>query len=111
MLKTAITATAILVAGTAMASANSIENRQERQYDRIEAGRENGSITWLEGLRLRAEQRHIARVDEYLEDANGHLSKSNWRAVHRLQNEASEHIQEAKDNDHYRPWWLPRVGR
>jgi hypothetical protein len=59
MLKTAITATAMLIASTAMASADGVQNRQERQYDRIEAGRENGSITWLEGLRLRAEQRHV----------------------------------------------------
>ena len=43
MLKTAITATAFLIAGTAMASADNVENRQDRQYHRIETGRENGS--------------------------------------------------------------------
>jgi len=111
MLKTAITATAFLIAGTAIASADSIENRQDRQYNRIEVGRENGSITWLEGLRLRAEQRHVASVEAYLRDGHGHLSSSNWLAVHRLQNQASADIREAKDNNHYRPWWLPRVGR
>ena len=110
MLKTAITATAILIASTAMASADSVQNRQERQYDRIEAGRENGSITWLEGLRLRAEQRRVSKVAEYLRDGDGHFSGGNGLAVRRLQNQASADIQDAKDNNHYRVWWLPRVG-
>jgi hypothetical protein len=111
VLKTAITATAFLIAGTAIASADSVENRQDRQYHRIEVGRENGSITWLEGLRLRAEQRHVSSVAAYLRDGDGHFSGANGLAVRRIQNQASEDIQEAKDNNHYRPWWLPRVGR
>lgn len=111
MLKTAFAASALLIAGTTMASADSVERRQERQYDRIEAGRENGSITWLEGLRLRAEQRHVSKVADYLRDGDGHYSGGNGLAVRKLQNEASEDIREAAENNHYRPWWLPRVGR
>ena len=111
MLKTAITATAFLIAGTAIASADNVENRQDRQYHRIDVGRENGSITWLEGLRLRAEQRHVAKVAAYLRDEDGHYSGGNGLAVRRLQNQASADIQDAKDNNHYRVWWLPRVGR
>jgi hypothetical protein len=111
MRKTAITATAMLIAGTAAASADSVQNRQDRQYHRIEVGRENGSVTWLEGLRLRAEQRHVSSVAAYLRDGDGHFSGGNGLAVQRLQNQASADIQDAKDNNHYRPWWLPRVGR
>ncbi len=33
MLKTAFAASALLIAGTTMASADSVERRQERQYD------------------------------------------------------------------------------
>ena len=110
MFRTAISAAAILVGTTAMASADSVQNRQGRQYDRIEAGRENGSITWLEGLRLRAEQRHVSKVATYLRDGDGHFSGGNGLAVRRLQNQASADIQEAADNYHYRLRWLPRVG-
>ena len=111
MLKTAITAAAFLIAGTAMASADSVQDRQDRQAHRIEVGRENGSITWLEGLKLRAEQRHVASVADYLRDGDGHYSGGNGLAVKRLQNQASADIQDAKDNNRFRPWFLPRVGR
>jgi len=110
MLKTAMSAAAILVATTAMASADGVQYRQARQSDRIEAGRETGSITWLEGLKLRAEQRHVAKVADYLRDGDGHYSGGNGLAVRRLQNQASADIQDAKDNNRYRVWWLPRVG-
>jgi hypothetical protein len=111
MLKTIVSAAGILFAVTATASANSIEDRQLRQYGRIEEGRQDGSITWREGLKLRSEQQRIKRIEEYLEDRHGRLSKSNRRYLNHLQNEASEGIESAKDNGHYRPSWLPRVGR
>jgi GTP1/Obg family GTP-binding protein len=111
MFRTALSAVTLLVVTTSIASANSIDDRQLRQYGRIEEGREDGSITWREGLRLRTEQHRIATLEEALKDRHGHLTKRNWRFLHRLQNDASEHIEAAKDNDHYRPTWLPRVGR
>jgi hypothetical protein len=110
MFRTAMSAAAILVAMTAAASADRVQNRQAQQSDRIEAGRETGSITWLEGLKLRAEQRHVARVADYLRDGDGHYSGGNGLAVQRLQNKASADIQDAKNNGRYRLWWLPRVG-
>jgi hypothetical protein len=111
MLKTIVSAAGILVAVTATASANGVEDRQLHQYGRIEEGRQDGSITWREGLKLRSEQQRIKRIEEYLEDRRGRLSKSSQRYLNHLQNEASEDIEAAKDNGHYRPSWLPRVGR
>ena len=111
MLKHSILAASALVAMSFAADANNIDERQTYQYGRIEQGRQDGSITWREGLRLRAEQRHIARMKEYLEDGHGRLSRSNARGLRAMQNDASGDIGYAKDNGRYRPNWLPRVGK
>ena len=103
------TATA-LIATTAVASAASINDRQEYQADRIEQGRKTGKITWTEGLKLRAEQKRIANKEaQYKSD--GYLSKSERRSLRYLQNDASEHIADEKTDGRRRAWWLPRVGK
>ena len=56
----------VLTLAPATAMANSIDNRQARQADRIEQGRQTGSVTWTEGIKLRAEQRKIARTEAKL---------------------------------------------
>ena len=110
MNKIILAAATAFIATTAAASADTIERRQERQADRIEHGRETGKITWTEGLKLRAEQRRIARTEaEYRE--KGYLTRSERRDLRNMQNEASEHIYEKKHNGWYRAWWAPRVGR
>ena len=110
MLKTAFVASAMLMTTTAVATVDSIEDRQLYQYGQIEKGRQDGAITWREGLRLRAEQLHITRVKEAVQE-DGLLTKRNRRLLRQLQNEAAEHIEEARYNDHYRVDGLPRVGR
>ena len=58
-------AAAIVAATTATASAHSvrkIDRSLDRQAETIEQGRRTGQITWREGLKLRAEQREIARL-------------------------------------------------
>jgi Spy/CpxP family protein refolding chaperone len=103
------TATA-LIATTAVASAASINDRQEYQANRIEQGRKTGKITWTEGLKLRAEQKRIANKEaQYKSD--GYLSKSERRSIRYMQNEASEHIADEKSDSRRRVWWLPRVGK
>ena len=110
MNKIALIATGLLIATSAAASANSIEATKERQADRIEHGRETGKITWTEGLRLRAEQRRIARAEvEYKE--KGYMTSSERRDLRNRQEEAAEHINEEKNNGWSRVWWLPRVGK
>jgi hypothetical protein len=99
-----------LVATTAAASADTISRRQEYQSDRIEQGRKTGSITWTEGLKLRAEQKRIARTEEAYRD-KGYLTRSDRRDLRGMQNEASAHIAQKKNNSWYRAWWAPRVGK
>jgi hypothetical protein len=110
MNRVAVIAISLLVAGTAAASAASVNQRQEYQADRIEQGRESGKITWTEGLKLRAEQRRIARTEaEFRSD--GYLNKSERRVLKDMQDDASEHISSEKHDDWRRAWWLPRFGR
>ena len=110
MNKIALIATGLLVATSAAASAHNIDATRDRQADRIEHGRETGKITWTEGLRLRAEQRRIARTEAAYE-AKGYMTKSEHRTIRTLQEDAAEHITEEKSNGWRRLWWLPRVGR
>lgn len=110
-MKKIILATAtVLVAMTAAASADTISRRQDYQADRIEQGRRTGTITWTEGLKLRAEQKRIARTEEAYRD-KGYLTRSDRRDLRHMQNEASAHITQKKTNSWYRAWWAPRVGR
>ena len=103
------TATA-LIATTTIASAASVNQRQDAQRNRIEQGRETGKITWTEGLKLRAEQKRIANVKaDYKSD--GYLSTSERRKLRVMQNKASEHIADEKHDGWKRAWWLPRVGK
>lgn len=103
------TATA-LIATTVVASAASISDRQDYQADRIEQGRKTGKITWTEGLKLRAEQKRIANKEaQYKSD--GYLSKSERRSIRYMQNDASEHIADEKNDARRRVWWLPRFGK
>lgn len=110
MKKLALTATALLVATSAAASAASIDKVQARQGVRIEHGRQTGKITWTEGLKLRAEQKRIARLEaEFRSD--GYLSSSERRKLRTLQNDAADHIAHEKRDGWRRAWWLPRFGR
>ena len=58
---------------------------------KIERGRQTGSVTWTEGIKLRAEQRKIKRTEAYLK-SDGHLSKSDRRTLTKMQNKAGKDI-------------------
>ena len=102
-------AAGLLMAGSTTALAHSNEARQIAQRSAIEEGRQNGSITWLEGRKLRKEQAEIMRVEAELK-ADGHLSARDKRILHAMQDEAEGHII-AEQTDGRRRWrLLPRVG-
>lgn len=108
-------ATGILLATSASAFAHTpthadIEAREQRQLGAIEQGRQTGSITWTEGLKLRAEQKRIKQVEESYE-ADGHLSRVERSNLTALQNQAAQDIQHEKHDGWFRAWFLPRVGR
>jgi hypothetical protein len=109
MKKVFLIATSLLIAGTAAASAHSIDGNQYRQAKRIEHGRETGKITWTEGLKLRHEQKKIAKKEAEFR-ADGYLSKSERRQLHVMQKKASKHIAQESHDGWKRAWWLPRVG-
>jgi hypothetical protein len=102
--------TSLLIAGTAAASAHSIDGTQYRQGKRIEQGRQSGKITWTEGLKLRAEQNKIARKEADFR-SDGYLSSSEKRKLHVMQKKAGKNIAQQKHDGWKRVWWLPRVGR
>jgi hypothetical protein len=102
-------ASAFVVAGTAGASAHSIEQRQINQRLAIEHGRQTGSITWLEGRRLRAQQLRIMRMEKILK-ADGHLSPSDRRILSKMQDEARYNIVAEKTDGRRRLGFLPRIG-
>lgn len=109
MKKLFLIATSLLVASTAVASAHGINATQNRQANRIEHGRETGKITWTEGLKLRAEQRRIARKEAEFR-ADGYLSRSERRELRKMQRAARRHIRQEMRDGRRRAEWLPRVG-
>ena len=115
MKKIVLISTGLLIATSAAALAHtpsraSIDDREQRQLGRIEQGRQTGSITWTEGLKLRAEQRRIAQTEAALA-ADGRLTKSDRRLVNDLQNDANHSIHAESNDRRQRLWWLPRFGR
>ena len=115
MSKTLAIASGILIATSASAFAytpthSEIEAREQRQLGAIEQGRQDGSITWSEGLKLRAEQKRIKQVEEAYE-ADGHVSVSERRNLRVLQDQARQDIVSEKNDGWHRPRWLPRWGR
>lgn len=103
-------AASLLLAGTATALAHSNEARLHEQSAMIEAGRQNGAITWSEGRKLRKEQAEIARVKEVLE-ADGRLSSNDKRVLYRMQDEAEAEIVSESSDRWHRLWWMPRLAR
>lgn len=101
-------AASTLVAGTVGAAAHSSEDRSIEQRLTIEQGRQTGSITWLEGRRLRAEQQRIIRVEQALK-SDGRLSGKDRRVLKTLQDDAEAHIV-AEQTDNRRRRFLPRIG-
>ena len=101
----------LFTAGVASAhGTRNINDRQDRQADRIEDGRSAGSITWREGLKLRAEQRRIARAEAAFR-ADGHLDRQERRVLTSMQDRASSHIRAERRDGWRRAWWAPRIGR
>jgi hypothetical protein len=92
------------------ASTRQIYEREARQADRIEDGRRSGSITWREGLKLRAEQRRIKRVESDFR-RDGHLDRQERRILSNMQDRASARIRDERRDSWRRAWWAPRVGR
>lgn len=106
----AATLAAAVATTSVTATAAGINRTQDRQLDRIEQGRKNGSITWTEGLKLRAEQKRIVNRKAQLK-SKGYLTRSDRRELNSMQREASYNITKERHDAKRRPTWLPRVGK
>lgn len=100
----------VAIAAPGAAFAGKIDDRREWQAERIEQGRNDGSITWTEGIKLRAEQRRIARKESELR-ADGYLSAADRRAINDMQNDATHNIKSESSDGWHRLFGLPRVGK
>jgi Spy/CpxP family protein refolding chaperone len=103
-------ALAALAATSTVAIAHSNDAREAEQNDWIEAGRQAGTITWREGIKLRREQREISRIEDHMK-SDGRLSRDERRTLHKLQDEAQNRIVHESSDGWKRAWWLPRFGR
>lgn len=93
------------------ANAHGVNGRLDRQANAIEAGRKAGSITWTEGIKLRSEQRRIARLKGRYTANDGRLSAAEKRVLNKKLRAARSNIKSEKHDARRRWSALPRVGR
>ena len=80
-----------------------VDNRQDRQSDRITQGVESGQLTVREQARLEKQQRHINRLERRTE-ADGHVTRREAVRVEKAQDRASRDIRRHKhDRQQARP--------
>jgi hypothetical protein len=94
----------------AMAHTYDPDARAADERARIERGRQSGTITYFEGVKLRREQQAIAEREAKLR-SDGRLSQSDRRELKARQDVAEDNITAAKANGWHRWSILPRVGR
>jgi hypothetical protein len=110
MYKIGTLAIALLATSSAAAFAGRVDDRREHQFYKIEEGRQDGSITWTEGLKLRGEQKKISKVESILK-SDGYLSRKDRRILNKMQNKAAYDIGSQSNDRWQRVWWMPRFGR
>lgn len=74
-----------------------IDQREQRQQDRIRAGRESGDLTKKEGRRLRAEQKGIDRMQQRAE-ADGSVTHKERERIRHAQRHAAKDIHRQKND-------------
>ena len=89
--------TALCLAATTISAgasaATPVNARQVNQERRIDAGKRSGKLTNAEAMRLKAEQRSIARLESQLKARHGgKLTAADKRLIHRKQEQANAHI-------------------
>ncbi|WP_374675199.1 hypothetical protein [Ideonella sp.] len=74
-----------------------IDSREQRQQDRIRAGRESGDLTRKEGRRLRAEQKGIDHMQNRAE-ADGTVTDRERKRIRHAQRHAAKDIHRQKND-------------
>ena len=84
----------------AQAPAHTIDQRQENQKDRLQAGRKDDQLTRAEATRLRAEEAAIRAQERVERKANGGtLTAGEKKQLNRELNRTSRQIHRARHND------------
>ena len=91
---------ASLIASAAFATPR-IDARQAHQRARIAQGRARGDLTRGEVARLRADQRHVRRMERRA-DADGMVARGERRSIERAQDRQSRAIYRLKHNGRVR---------
>ncbi len=74
-----------------------VDNRQDRQSDRISQGVGSGQITPVEQARLAQQQRHIHRLEGRIE-ADGQVTGKEALGIEKAQDRASHKIRRTQHN-------------
>lgn len=87
-----------------------INERQDRQMDRIQAGMRSGSLTRYEFRELMQEQRQIRAMEQHAK-ADGIIDPHEYQRLDRALDRASrsirseKHDQQARNNHGHHPWF------
>lgn len=93
----------VMIIGLAMAQNTPVvDERQQNQKARIRQGVASGEVTRPEAKKLRAEQRHIKRVERRAK-ADGEVTAAERAKIQRKQNQASRDIRRQKHDRQDRP--------
>ena len=91
------------------AHAGRVNNRQANQRSRIAQGVKSGELTHGEAKKLRAEERHIRRVERRAK-ADGEMTPAERARIEKLQDKASHDIYQQKHDDQKRGEKAPAPG-
>lgn len=93
-----------LTAGTAFAQAETprVDQRQERQEQRIEQGKASGELNKREARRLEHQQQHIANAEARAK-ADGTVTQAERARLHHKQDHASARIARQKHDRQHAP--------
>lgn len=92
-------ALATLTVGGAVSAAAPVNLRQINQERRIDAGTRSGKLTRAEAMRLKAQQREIAREEARMKARHGgHLTARDKRIIHARQEAANRAILRQKND-------------
>lgn len=93
-----------LIAGTSYAQTETprVDQRQERQEQRIEQGKASGELTRREARRLEHQQQHIANAEARAK-ADGTVTKAERARLHHKQDHASARIAHQKHDRQHAP--------
>jgi hypothetical protein len=76
-----------------------VDQRQDKQAQRIDAGVKSGQLTMPEAKALEKEQTHV-RMAEHRAKADGKVTPAERKHLGHMQNRASRHIYRKKHNHH-----------